>query len=91
MFHLKVANELKDIEGGFLPKDGLIITLKSLENRCQICIEEFLTSLEILDGLQPAEHQDISKSKKKSVSKDANTHLDTADEILKRIEGKTAK
>ena len=91
MFNLKVAKEVKDIEDGFLPKEHHNEALKSLTKRCKICTEEFMSSLETLDGLQFEEHQNIPKSKRKSVIKEANTHLDTADEILKNIEAQTSK
>ena len=88
---MKVAKEVKDIEDGFLPKEHHKEALKSLEKRCKICIEEFMSSLEALDGLQFGDHQKIPKSKRKSVIKVANSHLDSADEILKRIEDHASK
>ena len=50
-----------------------------------------MNSLEILDGIQFEEHQNVAKSKRKSVVKIANSHLDIADETLKRIEELNAK
>ena len=91
MFLFKVAKEIKDIEDGFLPKEHHNEALKSITKRCKICIEEFMSSLETLDGLHFEEHQNIPKSKRKSVIKEANTHLDTADEILKTIEVHSSK
>ena len=82
----KVNQEIKGIEDGFLAKDHHTEALKSLTKRCKICIEEFMSSLEVLDGLQFEEHQNIAKSKRKSVVKIANSNLDIADEILRRIE-----
>ena len=82
----QVTKEVKDIEDGFLAKEHHPEALKGLAKRCKSCIEDFIQSLETLDGLQFEEHQSIVKSKRKSVINTANSYLDTADEILKRIE-----
>ena len=63
--------------------------VKSLLKRCKICIEEFMSSLEVLDRLQFNEHQDIAKGKRKSVVIYTNSQLDNADAALKRIEDLT--
>ena len=82
----QVTKEVKDIEDGFLSKEHHNEALKGLTKRCKLCIEEFMGTLEALDELQFEEHQSIAKAKRKSVVKEANNHLDLADEILKRIE-----
>lgn len=82
----EVTKEVKDIEDGFLSKEHHNEALKGLTKRCKLCIEEFMGTLEALDELQFEEHQSIAKAKRKSVVKEANNHLDLADEILKRIE-----
>ena len=87
----QVTKEVKDIEDGFLSKEHHSEALKGLTKRCKVCIEEFMGSLESLDELQFEEHQSIAKSKRKSVVKETNNHLDHADETLKRIEAQTSK
>lgn len=87
----QVAKELKDIEDGFLPKEHHSEALKGLSKRCNMCLEEFMRSLEVLDGLQFGEHQNIAKSKRKSVVNFTNSNLDNADDLLQKIESLTKK
>ena len=56
-----------------------------------MCMEEFMSSLEVLDGLQFGEHQNIAKSKRKSVVNLTNSNLDNADDLLQKIESFTKK
>ena len=74
-----------------MAKEHYSEALKGLSKRCKMCVEDFMISLEVLDGLQFEEHQNVAKSKKKSVIKTTNDHLDSADETLKRIEQLTPK
>ena len=68
-----------------LPKEHHESALRDLEKRSKACSEQWMRSLESLDGIQLDDTQTLSKSKRKSVVNCANSYMDQADELIQRI------
>ena len=68
-----------------LPKEHHESALRDLEKRSKACSEQWMRSLESLDGIQLDDTQTLSKSKRKSVVNCANSYLDQADELIQQI------
>ena len=87
---LEMAQKFVDIskqvqEITHLPKEHHETALRDLEKRSKACSEQWMRSLESLDGIQLDDTQTMSKSKRKSVVNCANSYLDQADELIQRI------
>ena len=87
---LEVAQKFSDIskqvhEITHLPKEHHESALRDLEKRSKACSEQWMRSLESLDGIQLDDTQTLSKSKRKSVVNCANSYLDQADELIQQI------
>ena len=68
-----------------LPKEHHESALRDLEKRSKACSEQWMRSLESLDGIQLDDTQTLSKSKRKSVVNCANSYMDQADELIQQI------
>jgi len=68
-----------------LPKEHHESALRDLEKRSKACSEQWMRSLESLDGIQLDDAQTLSKSKRKSVVNCANSYMDQADELIQQI------
>ena len=68
-----------------LPKEHHESALRDLEKRSKACSEQWMHSLESLDGIQLDDTQTLSKSKRKSVVNCANSYMDQADELIQQI------
>ena len=87
---LEVAQKFVDIskqvqEITHLPKEHHETALSDLEKRSKACSEQWIHSLESLDGIQLDDSQTMSKSKRKFVVNCANSYLDQADELIQQI------
>ena len=76
----EVAQKFVDIskqvqEITHLPKEHHESALRDLEKRSKACSEQWMHSLESLDGIQLDDTQTLSKSKRKSVADCANSYL----------------
>ena len=67
------------------PKEHHESVLRDLEKQSKNCSEQWMRSLESLDGIQLDDTQTLSKSKRKSVVNCANSYLDQADELIQQI------
>lgn len=81
----QISHQLTDLENGHLAKEHLPEVLKRLSKACKVCSEDIMRSLETLDTIQLDGHQGVAKLKRKSVASTFNKYLDTADDILRRI------
>ena len=87
---LALAQKFSDIskqvqEITHLPKEHHESALRDLEKRSKACSEQWMRSLESLDGIQLDDTQTLSKSKRKSVVNCANSYMDQADELIQQI------
>ena len=78
---LDIFKEVQEIT--LLSKEHHEGALRDLEKRSKACSEQWMHSLESLDGIQLDDNQ--TKSKRKSVVNCANSYLDQADELIQQI------
>ncbi|XP_059081591.1 BAG family molecular chaperone regulator 1-like [Tigriopus californicus] len=82
----QVADEVRDIERGFLSPEHHQKAWPSLLKRCRNGSEEFMRLLETLDTFRFEEHQQMAKSKRKSLVDIINKKLDANDELQRKVE-----
>ena len=68
------------------PKEHHESVLRDLEKQSKNCSEQWMRSLESLDGIHLDNTQTLTKSKRKFVVNCANTYMDQADELIKQIQ-----